>query len=175
MKNKIYYSLFPDLCSMPVLPTRLCLFIPKVPFWHLLALYQDQYSSFLFTFPLSSFSYVLFESTGEALILLLFWGRRGRRAGQRVVLGLLGFDSRATLICFFQPWWGHKSLPSFHSPFFHFFFLTNSTEWTCWFSRNENESLHYSSPLRHSFSELLFLVWETKMRAAQGCIFRVSM
>ena len=96
MKNKIYFSLFPEKTFLfhasiahATMPT---LFVPTGSRLDICWLFTKTniLLSFL-SFPASSFSYVLFENTGEVLVSVLFWGWRGRRAGQRVVLGPLVF------------------------------------------------------------------------------------
>lgn len=97
MKNKIYLSFFPDKTFLfhasIAHVTTATLFIPTSSHFDICWLFTmiNILLPFL-SFPPSSFSYVLFENMGEALIPILFRGWRGRRAGQRVVLGfLLGF------------------------------------------------------------------------------------
>lgn len=92
-KNKIYFSLFPDKTFLfhasIALVTMVTLFIPTSSHFDICWLFTKINILFSFSFPPSSFSHVLFENMGEVRIPILFWGWRGRRAGQRVGLGFL--------------------------------------------------------------------------------------
>lgn len=95
MKNKMYFSLFPDKTFLfhasiarVTMPT---LFVPTSSYFDICWLFTKTNILSFFSFPPSSFSYVLFENMGEVLIPVLFWRWRGRRVGQRVVLRLLVF------------------------------------------------------------------------------------
>lgn len=91
----MYFSLFPDKTFLfhasiarATMPT---LFVPTSSYFDICWLFTKTNILSFFSFPPSSFSYVLFENMGEVLIPVLFWRWRGRRAGQRLVLGLLVF------------------------------------------------------------------------------------